>query len=1055
MTTLTFRDLRLLALVVGLVVATGLAAFVTIGRQEDPTITNLFATVVTSYPGADPARVEALVTEPIETELREITEIDTITSRSRRDVSVITVELSAFIGDDAIPAVWSEIRDALADAARALPAGVPDPVFDADRTGAYTLIAAVRAADGLAADPGLLARHAELVQDRLRAVPATELVDLFGAAREEVRVTVDPARLASLGLSPSAVAHAIAEADPKVAAGAIDGDATRLLVEVAGEIDGLARVRDVPLTTDADGATVRVADLATVSRAVAEPPAGLALADDRPAVLIAARMEPDRQVDAWAREARGAVDELAAALPVGLELTVPFDQSRYTAERFAELGRNLALGVAIVLAVLLVTLGWRAALVVALVLPLSALLSIAVLQRLGVPLQQMSVTGLIVALGLLVDAAIVMTDEIRRRIAGGVPRAVAVDRAVRRLAVPLLASTVTTVLAFLPMALLPGPAGDFVGSIATAVIVMLTASFLLALLVTPAVAGRLMPVEPGGGFWRNGVDPGAVGRLFARAVRAGIDRPVAGLAVALVLPLMGFLAFPTLTAQFFPGVERDQFHIQVRAAPTASIEATHALAERIGAVVAAQPEVARLHWVVGESAPAFYYNLQMDQDGVARFAEALVTTTSPAATRAVIPRLQAELDARFAAAQVLVRDLKQGPPVAAPVELRIKGPDVATLDRLGEALRALMAEVPVVTHTRASLGGAAAQLTLDVDETAADLLGLDLAAVADQLDAALAGAVGGSLVEGSEELPIRVRLDDETRARVATARDLVLLPPGAGGAGDYPGVPVAAIADLALAPGEPVITRHDGERANTVQGFVAMGVLPEEALAAVRARLAEVGWTLPAGYRLEIGGDADARAETVRNLTSSVGLIAAATVATIVLTFRSYRLSLISAAVALLSVGLALLALAVFRQPFGIQALIGVIGSIGVSLNAAIIVLTGLRDTPAARTGDVDAITGVVLHSSRHIWSTTLTTFGGFLPLILAGGGFWPPFAMAIAGGVLLSVVLAFGFAPAMFRLVYARRPAAVDAAVRPAMVTRATSTRARSFGAMAARFGK
>jgi multidrug efflux pump subunit AcrB len=445
----------------------------------------------------------------------------------------------------------------------------------------------------------------------------------------------------------------------------------------------------------------------------------------------------------------------------------------------------------------------------------------------------------------------------------------------------------------------------------------------------------------------------------------------------------------------------------------------------------------------------------MDQDGVARFAEALVTTTSPAATRAVIPRLQAELDVRFAEAQLLVRELKQGPPVAAPVELRIKGPDVATLDRLGEELRALVAEVPVVTHTRASLGGAAAQLTLDVDETAVDLLSLDLATVAAQLDAALAGVIGGSLIEGSEELAIRVRLDGAARGEVATARDLVLLPPAVDGVGDYPGVPVAAVADLALAPGEPVITRHDGERANTVQGFVPMGVLPEEALAAVRARVGEVGWTLPAGYRLEVGGDADARAETVRNLTASVGLIAAATVATIVLTFRSYRLSLISAAVALLSVGLAVLALAVFRQPFGIQALIGVIGSIGVSLNAAIIVLTGLRDTPGACTGDVDAITGVVLHSSRHIWSTTLTTFGGFLPLILAGGGFWPPFALAIAGGVLLSVVLAFAFAPAMFRLVYARAPRGETPAGVPLTLTRAASTRARSFGATAARRGK
>jgi len=1029
MWTLTYREPRLLVLVVGLVVATGLAALATIGRQEDPTITNLFATVITPFAGADPARVEALVTEPIETELRDIAEIDTIASASRRGLSVITVELGDHLADAAIPAVWSQIRDALDDAARTLPAAVPDPVFDNDRTGAYTLIYAVRARTGLDASPGLLRRHAELLQDRLRAVPETHQVDLFGAAREEILVAVDPRRLAQFGLTAADVAGAIRAGDAKRAAGTVHGAEARLLVEVAGEIADPERVRTVPLVTDETGTTVRVGDVAEVRRAVATPRPSLALADGRPAVLVAARMEDDRQVDRWTARAKAAVAELEATMPAGLEAALLFDQSRYTAARFVELGRNMALGVAIVLAVLLVTLGWRSALVVALVLPLSALLSIAAMQRLGVPLQQMSVTGLIVALGLLVDAAIVMTDEIRRRVLAGIGREAAVSASVRRLAVPLLASTVTTVLAFMPMALLPGPAGDFVGSIATAVIIMLTASLALALVVTPALAGRLMPADPSRGFWGGGVDPGALGRLFARLVRAGIARPVAGIAVALVLPAMGFLAFPTLTAQFFPGVERDQFHVQLRLANAAPIEATRRTAEAIGAVMRAQPEIARVHWVVGESAPAFYYNMRRDQDGVARYAEALVTTTSPDDTRAVIPRLQASLDRRFPDAQVLVRDLKQGPPVSAPVELRLYGPDLATLDRAGEELRGLMAEVPAITHTRASLAGAAPQLRLEVDETAVDLLGLELADVAAQLDAALEGAIGGSLIEGSEALDVRVRLDGAERAAAQALAGLVLVPPGADPAGAYPGVPASAVATLRLVPGEPVITRRNGERVNTVQGFVHLGVLPEEALAAVRERVTAAGWRPPAGYRLAVGGDSDARGDTVRNLASSLGLIAALTVATIVLTFRSYRLSLIAAAVALLSVGLAVLALAVCRYPFGIQALIGVIGSIGVSLNAAIIVLTGLRDTPAARAGDRDAMAEVVLHSSRHIWSTTLTTCGGFLPLILAGGGFWPPFAMAIAGGVLLAVVPAFAFTPAMFALVYARRPRRTAAA--------------------------
>ncbi len=1020
MTTLTFRDVRLLVLVIGLVVATGAAAFLTIGRQEDPTITNLFATIVTPFPGADPARVEALVTEPIERELETIAAIDTISSTSRRGVSVVSVELSSFLADADLPNAWSEIRDSLDDAARELPPGVPDPEFDDDRTGAYTLIAAVRAADRVTAPASVVVRYARLLQDRLRAVPETRLVDLFGDGEEEVLVAVNLERLVTLGLTPAEVADRLAAADAKVAAGTVHGGDARLLVEVAGELDALERIRNVPLAVDDVGTTIRVGDVATVTRTITTPPDSLAIADGVPAVLVAARMEDDRQVDTWTRAATATFDAFAASLPAGLEVELVFEQNGYTVERFTELGRNLAIGVAIVLVVLLLTLGWRSALVVALVLPLSALLSITILQRLGVPLHQMSITGLIVALGLLVDAAIVMTDEIRRRIGADVAREIAVDRSVRRLAIPLLASTVTTVLAFLPMALLPGPAGDFVGSIATAVIVMLGSSLLLALIVTPALAGRLMPAAGSTG----GLAAGAVGRIFARLVRAGIERPLAAVGVALVLPLMGFLAFPTLTAQFFPGVERDQFHIQVRLDAAAPIAATYAVARSIDAHLAAEPAVHRTDWVVGESAPAFYYNMQANQDGVARFAEALVTTTSPQATRELVPRLQARLDAEVPEAQIIVRGLKQGPPVEAPVELRLYGPDIATLDQLGEELRAIMATVPSVTHTRASIGAAAPQLRLDIDEVALDLLGLDLAAVAAQLDAALEGVVGGSLVEGTEELPVRVRLAGADRGTVATARDLLIMPPANDAALAFPAVPASAVAELQLVPGDPVITRRNGERVTTVQAFVAEGVLAQEALNAVEAAVAASGWVLPEGYRLGLGGDSDARAETSRNLTASAGLIVALTVATLVLTFRSYRLSLIAAAVAVLAVGLALLALAVFRYPFGIQALIGVIGSVGVSINAAIIVLTGLRDTPAARAGDRVAIGDVVLRSSRHIWSTTLTTFGGFLPLILAGGGFWPPFAMAIGGGVLLSVVLAFAFTPAAFVLGYAGRSA-------------------------------
>ena len=435
------------------------------------------------------------------------------------------------------------------------------------------------------------------------------------------------------------VSAAIAAADAKVSAGSLQGGEQEMVVEIAGQIDDLARIRAIPLATGADGAVLRLGDVADVTRTPLEPADSIARYQGRPAVLVAARMVNDLQVDRWMDVVRAELADFEAASPGGIEHALIFDQSTYVAERFAALGANLAAGIGLVTLVLFVTLGWRAALVVACAIPLAALISLFGMNVAGISIHQMSVTGMIVALGLLVDAAIVMTDEIRKRLADGAPRLDAVRRAVRMLAVPLLASTLTTVLAFMPMALLPGPVGDFVGSIAKSVIIMLVASLALALTLTPALAGWLLPA--GGDrpqrWWRDGMVLPRLGRAFDRSLALSLRYPGLAILASLALPVTGFLSFPTLTAQFFPGADRNQFYVQLTLAGTASIAQTEAAAARADRLLRATPGIKTVAWTVGESAPSFYYNMQMDQDGVPGFAEALVTTDSADRTLAVIP----------------------------------------------------------------------------------------------------------------------------------------------------------------------------------------------------------------------------------------------------------------------------------------------------------------------------------------------------------------------------------------------------------------------------------
>ncbi|MBF9030098.1 MMPL family transporter [Rhodobacterales bacterium HKCCE3408] len=1028
METLTFRQPRLVALILLVLISAGASSLLSLGRQEDPSITNLFATITTPFPGADPGRVEALVTSEIEAQLLEIAEVDTVESVSGQGISVVSVELDQTLTATEIEQIWAEARDAVEDARADFPPGVQPTEFNAEGISAYSAVIAITS-ESEGVSTALLARHAEALADRLRGLPSTRAADLFGAPEEEVLVEIAPATAATLGLTADAVAAAIEGADAKVQAGRVQGASRDIAIGIAGEVEALDRLREVPLRDGATGAAIRLGDIATITRGPLEPQEEMALVAGQPAVLVGVLAQDGVQIDRYMERLREDLDAHASEVPLGIGETLLFDQSTYTAERLSQVGANMGIGVAIVVGVLFLTLGARAALIVALVLPVVSLATLASMNFIGLPIHQMSVTGLIVALGLLVDAAIVMADEIRQRLSHGMSREAATGDAVRRLAAPLLASTVTTALSFTPMILLPGPAGDFVGSIAIAVVLMLVWSLVVALTVTPALAGWFLPDRPA----KEG-DGGIFARAFAASIRWSVRNPVRSMALALILPVIGFAAFPTLTAQFFPGVERNQFYIEMDLPSGTGIGETFSIARTIDQRLTDDPEVESAWWSVGQSGPAFYYNITGGRSSEPGYAQGMITTTDAEAAARLVPELQAELDAAYPNAQIIVRGLVQGPPVAAPIELRFVGQDIATLREVGDEARSLIAGLPGITHARTTTNGGAARLRYHVDEDEARLLGLTLADVARQMEAGLSGVTGGSLVEGTETLPIRVRFGEGTRGDVTAISDLPILPANAAqglAEGRFPAVPLSEIATPVLEPSDGIIVRRNGLRTNTVQAFIVPELLPEEALVSVQDALAEQGFTLPQGVTLEIGGDSDARDDTIGNLMASVGLIVTLTIATIVLTLGSFRLTAATLVVALLSAGLSLLSLAIMQFPFGINAVIGVIGSIGVSINAAIIILTGLQGDARAASGDRSAMADVTIGSSRHIFSTTITTFGGFLPLILEGGGFWPPFATAIAGGVALSTVVSFYFVPAIYALIARRIPMA-EAATQP-----------------------
>ncbi|MGF1457054.1 MAG: efflux RND transporter permease subunit [Alphaproteobacteria bacterium] len=1040
--TLFFDNRRLLILTILIVLVGGLSALFTMPQEEDPKITNRFATIVTPFPGASASRVEALVTEKIENELREISQIEEIESTSRTGLSLVTVELKDTIYNTDGP--FAIVRDALADAERNFPVGVPSPEFDDDRTYPFTLKVALTWEADSAPNLLILKRIAEDLQDRLRNIPGTEFVDIFGAPQEEVVVSINAAVVESLGLSRQDIAAAIANADSKVAAGQFRGNRNEYVFEVRGELDSLSRLREVPIRQDDSGAIVRVGDVGRVDRRLVSPPDQLARVDGRPAVVVATRLESNLRVGDWTAQVRERISAFEDSVSDGIGVKIIFDQSSYSDERFASLINNLLIGAGLVVAVLFVTLGWRSSLIVASAIPLTGLASLVALNVMGYPINQMSITGLIVALGLLVDAAIVMTDAIRRRLIEGLSPREAVRVSVARLWVPLFSSTFTTVLAFTPIILLPGAVGEFVGPIAASVISMLVLSLILALTVGAALSGDCLPGGLRGvtadrvPFWVGGISIPPLGRAFRSVLTVSLKAPLLSIMAALILPVLGFIALPTLPDAFFPEADRNQFQVQLRLSSQRSIEETVRVVERAHELLIDHAEIESVQWYLGTSAAKYYYNLPSNQDGVGNFADAMVTTRSLRGMYDLINEIQDELNAAFPDAQFIARQLLQGPPVSAPVELRIFGEDLKAIQALGEQARLILSEIPQIVHTTASIAGGEPKLWLNADQDDARQAGLSLVDIAGALDAQLEGTFGGTIVEGSEELRVRVRLDDEARSRFDELASLYVLTPGspvtAPGTDspetlvDFQATPISALGDIVLEPEASSITRFQGERVNTVLGYIKAGTLPSTALEQFRRMWEEADIDMPPGTRLSIGGDAEARSNAVGALLASVGLIVVLMVTTVVLTFNSFRLSGIVFSVAFLSMGLGVLALALFDFPFGFQPLIGIIGLIGVAINAAIIILSALRLDPGAIAGDIGRITDTVVEASRHIVSTTLTTFGGFLPLILSEGGFWPPFATAIAVGVLLSTVISFFFVPQAFLIITRLRPVDVRA---------------------------
>lgn len=1020
MLSLFYRLPRLTALAVLVILFGGLGALLSLGRQEDPTLVERFGIVVVTLPGADAERMEALVAQPLEAALMELPELKQVETFARSGVVQVSLNIEDDLTEAEVDDAWTLIRQQVSKAQQSFPPGTSNADITRFYVGASTMIVSLTWTGEGEPPLAVMRRLALDLQNTFQRLSGTELTETFGLPTEEIRVTVDGDMLAASGVSVAEAARAIAAADSKAPAGRLRTDGGTIGVEVDGDLDSLARVRSVPIRQMPGGSVLRVGDVASVIKGFEDPPTRMAFENDKRAVLVAGFISPNLRVDRWAKSAREAVSQFAADVPPGIKVEVVFDQSRYTEARLNGLAQNLGYSALIVFAVLFFTMGWRSALVCGTAMPLTVALVLILFNIFGQPLHQMSVTGLVISLGLLIDNAIVVVDDIDQWRAKGLSRLESIDRSLKHLLAPLAASTLTTALAFAPIAMLPGPAGEFIGMIGISVIYSITASFLISITIVPAFAGwfdRKRSWESGATrrprrWWRDGVAIDLVSDGYRATVGAVIRYPLLGMIVCVAPAIMGLMLMSKLPQQFFPPTERDQFQLTLGLTSESSLADTIAITERATELVMQNEGVKSVTWVLGEPSPRVYYNSFNNTRGVEGFASGWVQLDGNQRTRQIVDDVQRQLRSEFPSARFLALPFEQGPPADAPIELILRGPDLEILNQLGQEVRTVLNQTPGITYSLASLELGSPTLRLKADESATNLAGSRLTELAASINSELEGVRAGSVLEGTEELPVRIISSSERRTNLTDLQSKTI-----GAAPGDTGTPLSALGEMELTPKTSIISRRDGLRTNQILAFLDPYTLPAPSLAQFQERLEASGFSLPPGYDMLIGGEAENSGEAVGNL-AAVGIPLMLVMAgAIMLVFNSFRMMLLIIVSGILSVFYAFFGVWLFNLPFGFNAIVGSLGLFGIAINGTIVVLSLLRDSPEAMADDVVAQREVVMNATRHIIATTLTTMGGFVPILLGGDAFWMPLAAGIAGGVGGSALLALYFTPAVFRL--------------------------------------
>ncbi|MBL4636162.1 MAG: efflux RND transporter permease subunit [Kofleriaceae bacterium] len=1008
---------RVIWVVLALLAGMGALAYQGLPRNNMPEFTIRFAALVTQFPGASPERVESLVTDPLEEVVQEIAEVKSISSESRTGLSIITVELRQDVPEKLLQGVWDRLRRKIEDKARTLPSGTKPPDLQDDGLGQVYGIVVGLQNDGFSYDE--LEDYAEIVRDKILTLEDASEVKIGGAQIPTIYIDYSPVKLAELGLNAQSLQQSLAATNILFPGGSVILGDERVILEPSGNFTTLAKLR-ATLISLPRGGSIALEDIAEVTRAYKSPATSLVRIDGKPGITLSISVRDGANLIRLGEAVDKLMAEEETKLPIGINVFTVADQDKVVAKSVSDFIGNLLQSVGVVFAVMLLMLGLRTGLVVASLIPMTILLTLFFMGAIGQGLNQVTLAALIMALGMLVDNAIVISEAIVVEMEGGAPPKKAAITATRELMMPLFISSLTTSAAFLAFFLAESLMGDIVGPLFIVITIALLGSWFLAMTLVPLLAVAFIRPKVSD---KESVVMGGIRKGYSFFLALCLRYRAAVVVVILVLFVVVMRSAGSLPFIFFPDSDRALVQVEVNLPLGSRIESTDRAVAALEQHIATElsEEVINVSSFIGLGPESYDQGYQPGQ-GNSAYAHLLVNTSSGEVNQRVIDVINAFGIENLPNAEVKARRLAGGGG-GVPIELRISGPSPAELYRIGERMKKFLQETPGSTGVSDSWGPRLKKFAVNIRQNDLRRAGLTNQDVAVSLQTVLTGFQTGEFRESDRSIPITMRAADATEFHVEDIQTIAIVSPITGKS-----IPLSQVASVDLDWQYPRIRRRNLSRMLSITSYLEGGFTANDLSVPLVTFIEEDKKSWPDGYTYELGGEAEQSEEGMGSIIEKLPIAGAIIILLLVFQFNSIRKSVIVLATIPLGVIGVILGLHAFQSYFGFFGFLGIISLAGIVINNAIVLLDRIRLEIEDRGLDPNqAIVVACNHRLRPILLTTLTTTLGLLPLYLGGGAMWEPMAVSIMAGLMFATLITLVFVPVLYSLLFRTKKGTVS----------------------------